>query len=156
MLATKIEDAKREEGFTLIELLVVVLIIGILAAIAIPAFLSQRERAWESELTSTVRNVALEVEAAAVANGGDYAASVNQTDDAGDSVGATIDGFLDTIQGTDGPVSITQVQLLTNEFRICGEHDRLVDGETSDARVIYDSTEGGVQPVERGGGCEEF
>ena len=66
MLATKIEEKKREEGFTLIELLVVVLIIGILAAIAIPAFLSQRERAWEAELTSNVRNAALEIETIAV------------------------------------------------------------------------------------------
>jgi type IV pilus assembly protein PilA len=142
MLATKIEDAKREEGFTLIELLVVVLIIGILAAIAIPAFLSQRERAWESELTSTVRNVALEIEAAAVANGGDYADSVDA---------AAIDGFLDTIQGADGPVTIAAPTLNVNDFEICGTHERLVDdADAADRSVTYSSTEGGVQPVTAG------
>ncbi len=49
---------EREGGFTLIELLVVILIIAILAAIAIPVFLRQREKGWRSQMESALKNAA--------------------------------------------------------------------------------------------------
>ena len=49
---------ERDGGFTLIELLVVILIIAILAAIAIPVFLRQREKGWRSQMESAVKNAA--------------------------------------------------------------------------------------------------
>ncbi len=58
MLA-RIRKSKETEGFTLIELLVVIIIIGILAAIAIPVFLNQRKKGYDSALKSDLRNLAV-------------------------------------------------------------------------------------------------
>ena len=67
---------EREGGFTLIELLVVIIIIGILAAIAIPVFLNQRKKGWDAQAKSDLKNMAI-AEETYLTDAGVYTDTVN-------------------------------------------------------------------------------
>lgn len=67
---------EKEQGFTLIELMVVIIIIGILAAIAIPVFLNQRQQAWDASVKSDLATIAIAAESYATANNGSYSSMV--------------------------------------------------------------------------------
>jgi len=113
-----------ESGFTLVELLVVMLIIGILAAIAIPSFFAQRDKATDTDAKSAARTAQTALETYATDNGGSYA-SATPTDL--ENIEATLDASVLTVVSTDDTYTVTADSDTGNTFSIA----RLANGDTS-------------------------
>src|SRR3954470_22035033 len=101
---------ERESGFTLIELLVVMLIIGILAAIALPSFFNQRDKANDAKAKETAHTAQVAMETYATDNGGSY---VGATTALLNAIEPTLSGATYAVTGTGGTGTPT-----SNSYRI--------------------------------------
>src|ERR1700712_425823 len=136
-------DKDDEEGFTLIELLVVIIIIGILAAIAIPVFLSQKSKGYEASLKSDLRTVASDIESMNT-DTGDYTQVLFSSGKLTGSLSITGTGQLvgnDTVSLSAGN-TITVAQSSASAFCVSGTSSKASPAVT----FYYNSAKGGLQP----------
>lgn len=139
---------EQESGFTLIELLVVILIIGILAAIAIPMFLNQRKSAVDSATKSDVKNVSKEIETWMIKN---PSAPITGTGSYYNQSGLNTLAS-DTTEKVYANTKLTNGTMIRvvgtgniGEYKVCGYNPGGDEGTQFNNAISYDSTTGALK-----------